>query len=219
MPQHATPRQPLSCENCRKRKIKCYNSSGQVPCATCVRRGHSQSCFFRRLGLGVSDISQQGSSTNEGELLYRIRNLEDLLAQQIAQSCPRPPQRLGSTPTRSDGPSSCPENRLDSTPSPIHRTHQSGKIITSSAGYQYFSPRASAQDTSLVLELAESGPPPSSTTSFPFSDTICARGTLLDTLPPSRQCDELKCVFFEVFSPVRTRIHELQCRSSVLTIL
>jgi hypothetical protein len=218
MPQHTAPRQPLSCENCRKRKIKCHNSSSQVPCATCVRRGHSQSCFFRRLGLGIADMSQQDSSSNEGELLYRIRNLEDLLRQQIAQSSQQPPQRLASTPTTSDDPSS-PEYRLGSLPSPTHRTHQSGKIINSPAGYQYFSPRASTLDASLVQDLPEPGPPPSSTTGFPFSDTICTRGMLLDTLPPSRQCDELKCVFFEVFSPVSTWTHELQCRSGVLTIL
>jgi hypothetical protein len=205
MPQHTTPRQPLSCENCRKRKIKCHNSSSQVPCTTCVRRGHSHSCFFKRLAPAVADISQQDSNSNEGELLYRIRNLEDLLKQQIARPSQHLPQRLGSTPVESEDRYSSPGYHIGGTPLPRPKTLQRGRIVTSPAGYQHFAPVTARADANLAHELAESIPSPLPTTSFPFSSTACTKSALLDTLPPSRQCDELKCVFFEVFSPVSPR--------------
>jgi hypothetical protein len=196
MPQHTTPRQPLSCENCRKRKIKCQ--SGQVPCATCVKRGYAQTCYYKR----NADVPQH-SHPNESELLQRVRNLEDLLKQQIqiAQSSQSPTElRGGAIPTRSN------ENspRFGSeTPSVTTRARQTGTIVTSPAGYQHFVPRSSTLDTSLVHELAESVPSPLVSSNFPFSSgTTSSRNALLDILPPLRQCDELKGAFFEVFSPV-----------------
>ena len=194
MPQHTTPRQPLSCENCRKRKIKC--PSGPAPCLTCVRRGHSDTCYYKR-----NANNTQQASANENELLYRIRNLEDLLKQQIAQSSQSPPEpRLGSTPTRSDDASSS-----EGSVKTALRTKalQTGTIFRSAAGYEHFVPRASTLGVNLVHELVESVPSPSSASNFPFSsDPISVRSTLLDMLPPLRQCDELERVYFEVFSPV-----------------
>ena len=195
MPPHMAPRQPLSCENCRKRKIKCQNSTGQVPCATCVRRGHSQSCFYKR----VADFSQQGSGSNESELLSRIRNLEDLLRQQIAQSSQSPPNHsLGSTPVRSHHASSLATS--DGSPS---RTQRTGTIVTSPTGHQRFYPKTATLDATIVPNLVESVPRLSANSGFPFSsESPTATNTSLDILPPSRQCGELKAVFFEVFSPV-----------------
>jgi hypothetical protein len=211
MPPHTTPRQPLSCENCRKRKIKCQNSTGQVPCATCVRRGHSQSCFYKR----TADFSQQGSGANESELLCRIRNLEDLLRQQLAQSSQSPPEHsLGSTPAQSRHAFSFANS--DGTSLETHRT---GTIITSPTGHQHFSPRAAMLGASFVPDLVESVPNPSANSGFPFSsESITATNTLLDILPPSSQCDELKSVFFEVFSPVSGRAPRLEHSDSPLAI-
>jgi hypothetical protein len=131
MPQHTTPRQPLSCENCRKRKIKCQ--SGQVPCATCVKRGHAQTCYYKR----NADVPQH-SHPNESELLHRVRNLEDLLKQQIqiAQSSQSPTElRGGAIPTRSN--ENSPRSGSE-TPSVTTRARQTGTIVTSPAGYQHF---------------------------------------------------------------------------------
>lgn len=211
MPPHMAPRQPLSCENCRKRKIKCQNSTGQVPCATCVRRGHSQSCFYKRM----AEFSQQSSGANESELLCRIRNLEDLLRQQIAQSSQSPPDHsLGSTPARSRHASSLANSDGSSS-----RALRTGTIITSPTGHQLFSPRTATLDASFVPDLVESVPTPSANSGFPFSsESITATNTLLDTLPPSRQCDELKSVFFEVFSPVSRRASRIEHSDSSLAV-
>ncbi len=196
MPQHTLRRQPLSCENCRKRKVKCEpKNQVVVPCATCIRRGYAQSCFFKR-----SEEKAQHAS-KESELLYRIRNLEDLLKQQLSRSSQSPSEpRIGSTPTMSDTASSYVGS---DTVSARPRTLQAGTIITSKAGYQHFSPRASTLDANLLQELVGNDPGRTSASNFPFtSDPASARSTLLDTLPPLRQCDELKSVFFEVFSHV-----------------
>jgi Fungal Zn(2)-Cys(6) binuclear cluster domain len=171
MPQHTTPRQPLRCENCRKRKIKCQ--SGQVPCATCVKRGYAQTCYYKR----NADVPQH-SHPNESELLHRVRNLEDLLKQQIqiAQSSQSPTEPRGCTiaiPTKSNDNSPSPRSK---TPSVTTRARQTGTIVTSPAGYQRFVPRSSTLDTSLVHELAESVPSPLFSSNFPFSsDTTSSK--------------------------------------------
>ena len=177
-----------------QRKIKC--SGGQLPCATCLRRGHSQSCFYKR-GADTTLCS----TSNESELLHRIRNLENLLKQQIAQSSQNlTGSRLGSTPTGSPTALSYAESEAQSV---RLKAKQSGTITTSSAGYQVFSSRASVLHASSVHEQMDSVPSPLGETNFPFtSDPISARSILLDSLPPLRQCDDLKCIFFEVFSPV-----------------
>lgn len=193
MPQHTTPRQPQSCENCRKRKVKCESKDQmKVPCSTCVRRGYAQSCYYKK----VADAAQNASVSTENELLHRVRNLEDLLKKQIAQSSQSPSgSTQGRESSRSDGTSPFVPTR----PKP----RQVGSIITSPNGYQYFSPRASTWDTNLAHELVNAVTAPACATNFPFTpDSISSRSTLLEILPPLRQCDELKSVFFEVFSPV-----------------
>ena len=194
MPEHTTPRQPLSCENCRKRKIKCL--SGQVPCATCVKRGHAQTCYYKRNANGP-----RHTHPNESELLQRVRNLEDLLKQQIAQNALSPSNRGRDSPsTRSNDSSHGFESE---SPSMNTRARQTGTVETSATGYQQFVPYHSTLDAKLVNELTESFPSPLSASNFPFtSDTTNSRSTLLDMLPPLRQCDEMKVIFFEVFSPV-----------------
>ena len=193
MPQHTTPRQPLSCENCRKRRIKCESKDQvKVPCSTCVRRGYAQSCYYKK----VADAAQFASVSTENELLHRIRNLEDLLKKQIAQSSQSPSDfTQGRESSRSNGTSPF----VPTVPKPRYV----GSIITSPSGYQYFSPRASTLNTNLVPELVSAVPAPTCATDFPFTpDSISSRSALLEMLPPLRQCDELKSVFFEVFSPV-----------------
>lgn len=61
-------RQPVSCEPCRRRKIKC--SRERAPCSTCRRRQCPESCIY----LGTKDVPEPNR-----ELLARIDNLEDML--------------------------------------------------------------------------------------------------------------------------------------------
>ncbi|KAI5816665.1 fungal-specific transcription factor domain-containing protein [Pyronema omphalodes] len=87
-PRTVSVRQPLSCEPCRSRKLKCSRS---IPCDTCKRRRCTQNCFYKRntrLVGGATTSTQQvpisldlqhGIPGNNEELLNRIRNLEDLV--------------------------------------------------------------------------------------------------------------------------------------------
>ena len=78
-----------------------------------------------------------------------------------------------------------------------------GTILVSEGGYERFVPGLASSDADAINELisSPSGPPMSS--NFPFSDDAhSSKQALLDALPPFRQCDELKDIFFEVFSPV-----------------
>jgi hypothetical protein len=69
-------RQPVSCEPCRRRKIKC--SRTRPPCDTCRRRACAESCFYKKTGPRDQNLSNSSTASNE-ELLNRISNLENLL--------------------------------------------------------------------------------------------------------------------------------------------
>lgn len=190
MPRHSAPRQPVSCENCRKRKIKC--SGDRVPCETCVRRGYPHSCHYKRIAEGQPQITP-----GENELLTRIRNLEDLLKQTISQSAGISDLTQSTSTARSEGSS------LYTEPFGTTSIGQSGHLVTSSDGYQRFLPASSTLDANVVQELIETVPTPAMGLNFPFSEgTSGNTRTLLDMLPPFRQCDELKDIFSQVFSPV-----------------
>lgn len=77
----ASVRQPVSCEPCRRRKIKC--SRTQPPCTTCQRRGCASSCVYA--GRHDVPVNHSGSSSlaNE-ELLARITNLENILTKKAS---------------------------------------------------------------------------------------------------------------------------------------
>ena len=85
-PTSQSKRLPVSCEPCRKRKIRCTRN--RPPCDTCLRRGLGPAdCIYLgqpRHTLGhlnngdVSNIAQE-------ELFQRIRNLEDLLEKHVGK--------------------------------------------------------------------------------------------------------------------------------------
>jgi hypothetical protein len=87
MATRATPssvRQPVSCEPCRKRKIKC--SRTRPPCSTCQRRGCPTSCIYVGHPLTYGESSSSGVGNEE--LLVRISNLENMLKKQMGTKLP-----------------------------------------------------------------------------------------------------------------------------------
>lgn len=211
MAPQITKRQPLSCENCRKRKIKC---TGERPaCETCARRGFSHTCFYLR------QSSQAPSSTCD-EVLQRVKRVEALLERQMTllehhrfdgnatMSSSSQPDVLSQQPSSSSLNSS-PWTEVDVsnahlTPTTSVNTDSSaGAVLTSAEGYQRFIPGLAASDAEAVNEMIQPTSTPALGTSFPFStESTATRESLLHALPPDRQCEELKHIFFEVFSPV-----------------
>jgi hypothetical protein len=78
-------RQPISCEPCRHRKIKC--SRTRPSCETCRRRGCVDRCVYK--GSRDNEPSTSGGTSNgNDELLSRISNLEKLLQKHTGTDIP-----------------------------------------------------------------------------------------------------------------------------------
>ncbi|OAP57520.1 hypothetical protein AYL99_08258 [Fonsecaea erecta] len=203
------PRVPLSCENCRKRKIKC---SGERPfCDTCARRGFSQTCYYLRQNV------QAPSGSSSDEVLQRMKRVENLLERQVfllEQRLEPSPKSQSSNPDilsqhQSLSVNSSPWTEVEVAPSDTAPPTTVGTILVSEGGYERFVPGLASSDADAVNELIQSASAPPMSTSFPFSnEALATRRTLLEALPPGRQCDELKDLFFEVFSPLFHVLHD-----------
>ena len=79
---HATKarrnRQPLSCDACRVRKLKCDR---QVPCTPCTKRGEtsSASCSYAKASKDGGNSSQRASICVRSEAQLRLQKLEDMV--------------------------------------------------------------------------------------------------------------------------------------------
>ncbi|KIW98656.1 uncharacterized protein Z519_00317 [Cladophialophora bantiana CBS 173.52] len=83
-------RQPVSCFNCRIKKLKCDKGH---PCETCVRRGDESSCVYGNIPLPkAADPSiAAGANTSHvvnrrGQAQERLRHLEQLVMQMVGNS-------------------------------------------------------------------------------------------------------------------------------------
>lgn len=207
---------PLSCENCRQRKIRCLGSG--VPCDTCRRRGVALTCHFKRDPDPGREISQDA-------LLQRISNLEALLQQNIeltSNSIAVQGNRTQLSPL-SQSDLSLPNNISNHTPTSISNANYGlqqhggipgpqhdavGSIVTSPTGHVRYIPFNTKRDADL-LDRFQNPLHPENTSGFPFSSEMSGSGqAILDMLPPSRQCDELLTVFLDVFSPLFHIIHD-----------
>lgn len=202
MAPQVTKRQPLSCENCRKRKIRC---TGEKPvCDTCSRRGFSHTCVYLRQSGQVSPFA------SSDEVLQTVKRMETLLERQVNML-----EQHFDIPSTSSSHQDVPSHRqpssLDSSPwsemEDLDLDKQGativGWILTSEEGYQRFIPSHPSSDAGAVNELIQSASNPAFSSSFPFStELLGSKQSLLDALPPACQCEALKDIYFEVFSPV-----------------
>jgi hypothetical protein len=207
-------RQPVSCEPCRHRKIKC--SRTKPTCETCQRRRCADRCVYKNARDG--DSSNLSLSSND-ELLNRISILEHLLEKHTGahipgrnenhSMIPAPPMKMGQTSQLS------PESLISESPSQSYptdyQTPVSGGVLTStSSGNVRYEPRSSQwtsvlANTNLSIEAPslEDQENSSIICGFPFTDTtVPSTDELLSLLPPTQQCDYLKNQYFAVFSPV-----------------
>jgi hypothetical protein len=209
-------RQPVSCEPCRHRKIKC--SRTRPYCETCRRRGCVDRCVYK--GSRDSEPSMSGSSSNgNDELLSRISNLEKLLRKHtgtdipngngVASSMLSPPTEFGQNSHLS------PESLLSELSSHTYSSNcpssQRVGVLTSTInGNVRYEPKSSRwtsvlANTNLSLNTPsmEDSDEASSTFGFPFTTLATSSvDALLALLPPVQQCDYLKDRYFTVFSPV-----------------
>ncbi|WJG35743.1 uncharacterized protein FOBCDRAFT_186369 [Fusarium oxysporum Fo47] len=92
IPVPSNRRMPLSCEPCRRRKIKCprNNSRGRTPCDTCVRRGIPVTeCIYLRDQSSRRNVLMPQHAGNSA-LVARIDRLEELLRQSVSSAGSEP---------------------------------------------------------------------------------------------------------------------------------
>ncbi|KAJ9609125.1 hypothetical protein H2200_006896 [Cladophialophora chaetospira] len=84
-----------------------------------------------------------------------------------------------------------------------------GTVLMYGNGYERFVPGIATSDADAINELIQSASTPALSTNFPFTDeSRASRKALLELLPLFHQCDELKNIFFEVFSPLFHILHD-----------
>ncbi|KAJ2983860.1 hypothetical protein NQ176_g385 [Zarea fungicola] len=220
MPAHVNKRMPSSCEPCRRRKIRCHGAC--VPCETCVRRGRAAACQYQRDLATPLETTLSNSSETE-KLSQRISHIEQLLEKQTAIISMRNPSVYNMhSPYRNRNPRSRPEVPVptSSNPSQSELAGQPGigswRLLKSSSGHVRLLSQATGLDSVSPSPLSDQFPPClGQQTNFPFSaDVAASRQQLLDLLPPMSQCDRLKDVYMEVFSPLFHILHEPSFRSS-----
>ena len=88
-------RQALSCLDCRARKLKCDRQS---PCATCLRKGHGETCIYIEVNNAslerVNGGRPQHAPKSKGiEAQHRLQKLESIVAN-LLQSQPNSAEPL-----------------------------------------------------------------------------------------------------------------------------
>ncbi|CAG7963171.1 unnamed protein product [Penicillium olsonii] len=222
-----TKRLPLSCENCRRRKIRCFGSG--VPCDTCRKRGVASTCQFKR---DVTQHPPPGPQQGQELLLKRIADLESLLQKNIELTTAsnaqhshtlRSPVSEDSIVSIQDELSGLPFSTLTNGHTPTrsitrNRHGEVGSIIASSSGHVRYVPYSTSRNPDVFHSLqsqCQQEPPPGG---LLFSDTIPCRQSLLDMLPPFRHCDELITTFLNVFSPLFHILHDEVFQSNYLQL-
>lgn len=198
--ESASRRLPVSCENCRRRKIRCLNSEEKAPCDTCLRRGYAATCTFRR-----ESVSQAPAPS--GELSKQILDLSSLIKQNISLTTASLEQQRGVRPSVS--PQSEPTSGIACPASDDTNTQAfpTGRLLISASSHVQCLPFNRVGDASL-LELIQE-PVCNPFASFPFSaGTSNIQHDIFHCLPSFNLCDRLKDIFLNVFSPLFHILHE-----------
>ncbi|GAD98601.1 hypothetical protein AN2780.2 [Paecilomyces variotii No. 5] len=195
--ESSSKRLPVSCENCRQRKIRCLNSEEKAPCDTCVRRGYAATCTFRR-----ESVSQ--APPPSGELLKQISDLSSLLRQNISLTTASLEQQR--TVRSLVSPESEPPKETTYT-SGDAQVFPTGRLLTSASNHVRCLPFNRVGDANLLESIQE--PACSPFPGFPFATGISRtqRG-IFDSMPSFDVCDKLKDIFLNVFSPLFHILHE-----------
>ncbi|KAM3067063.1 hypothetical protein ACMFMG_011736 [Clarireedia jacksonii] len=215
-----TKRLPLSCENCRRRKIRCLGSG--VPCDTCRKRGVASTCEFKRdVEQNLQPASHEKSALQE-TLLRRISDLESLLLRNIeltSMSNTQYNHALRSPVSKND--TSLVQDELSANIASTNTDGQYinnnftraqrgevGSIISSPSGHVRYVPYSTSRDPDVFHSLQSQSQMELPSCAFFFCDTPPSKQSLLDMLPPFRYCDELVNTFLNVFSPLFHILHD-----------
>ncbi|KAJ5758779.1 hypothetical protein N7520_005935 [Penicillium odoratum] len=223
-----TKRLPLSCENCRKRKIRCLGSG--VPCDTCRKRGVASTCQFKRdLEQNLQPAQKEASALQE-TLLQRISDLESLLVRNIELTSRsntqhnhdlRSPVSQDYTPLfqhelSENSASAYTDSQYFTRNVTKPQSNEVGSIIASPSGHVRYVPYSTSRDPDVFHSLQSQSQLDFKSGAFLFCDIPPNKQSLLDMLPPFRHCDELITTFLNVFSPLFHIIHDETFQSNYI---
>ncbi|KAJ5108244.1 hypothetical protein N7456_004919 [Penicillium angulare] len=221
-----TKRLPLSCENCRRRKIRCLGSG--VPCDTCRKRGVASTCQFKR------DVTQgpppESPETSQGLLLKRIADLASLLLRSIELTTTLNAQHSHAlrSPVSEDFihpaqdelsglPLSTYRDGHISTRNITRTRHgEVGSIIASSSGHIRYVPYSTSRNPDVFHSLQSQSQLEFPPGIFLFTETTPSKQSLLDILPPFHHYDKLLDTFLNIFSPLFHILHDKIFQSNYL---
>ena len=195
-------RQPVACEACRERKIRC-SRDGQ-PCSTCVRR--RVRCWY---AAGVEEVQRQTqaahvppspqSQNGATDLAQRVQKLEELLrqAQYTAQSLPS--QLTPSSEGTSHG-----NRATDGGLRGNLRQTDGGYVryIPSCDGWSHSSKGSGLAGVDFTAAVSTRQP------FTPSANIPTALKTLLSRLPPIPQCTELVQIYTASFASLFHLLHD-----------
>lgn len=201
-------RQPVSCEPCRIRKIRCPRDA--APCGTCLRRRvPPEQCLFagkaggQSLGTSVaprtpsSPISDRVTrSEADGDLAQRVEKIERLLHSQEKSS---EPYGFASAPTATQRNFSAPN------PSPGSES-LCGALQTSAFGHVRFIPYTLGLEDTLRSNEED----------VTYSVPACPFGNdaprnvhdFFAQLPPAKECTELVEIYLTSFASIFHLLHD-----------
>ena len=201
-------RQPVSCQSCRTRKLKCDR---KCPCETCIKRGDAESCSF---GSARSTTAKNGLSQN-AKAHDRIRHLEDLVMQMMNQNTP-PNSDTTTAPGMSNGPPST--SPYPSPLDPVLTAKTDGHLQvqgneSSYVGSTHWSTILdNIQELKNVIATEDSEQP----TEASDPDTLFGASRppslakVLQTLPPKVQVDRLLSIYFNAKYAIIPILHVYQ---------
>ncbi|RDW63333.1 hypothetical protein BP6252_10878 [Coleophoma cylindrospora] len=227
----SSSRQPVSCEQCRQRKIKC--SRTRAPCDSCRRRRIPDSCYYAvdHGNAGGGSGARYGSPTAHQDLLARISHLEEVILRQAHGGSPsivadsaRNPLRSQSTDAADAAPwsnlssgSSSHEETLYSVATPVSpqsppfvvlATSLDGNIHQRTNALEWNSVFANTRLAPHALTVLDEKST-SNESGFPFTESQAPNTKdLIGYLPPTQQTEYLKNKYFEVFSPLFHVLHD-----------
>jgi Fungal specific transcription factor domain/Fungal Zn(2)-Cys(6) binuclear cluster domain len=196
-------RQPLSCNPCRSRKLRCDR---QHPCETCVKRNEESSCTYTK----QQQTNTKDNAVSRSKAQDRLRNLEQLVMQAFeSRPSSKTPSSFGTATEAFSPDGTSMDGSLDNNP-----------IAAKYAGSTHWSAilenikelkSALVDEPARRLEIGfEDQDTPDHEILFGAKSAISLQQILAQSLPPRIQVDRLLAMYFNARYMVLPYIHTYQ---------
>ncbi|KAI5927574.1 fungal-specific transcription factor domain-containing protein [Camillea tinctor] len=225
-PNRRRDKPQLSCNLCRRRKLKCNR---QLPCSTCTKRGVQSSCTYASVAGPSSPIGHSGTPASSNSIQDRLKRLEDLVVSLVHQDrdtsveagqIARATSIAAASRVPSDALNTPPASTVNDDTVPAQPELGTLRLSDTETKYQDQSHWTSVLDAIAELkeDVGERGqirPPTSNPDTFnPNSHIIllykvkdASREEILSSIPPRSAADRLIAHYFEALKLASCLIH------------